>query len=73
MFHLNCSFVSWNEQILGGNQEVKNEIILSSWNGLRKLSTLIFGKTLKPLWIKGSKMVRWWTTREKNSEHIWQS
>ena len=30
------------------------------------LQPLIFGKTQKSLWIKGSKMVRWWTAKEKN-------
>ena len=25
---------------------------MTSWNGLRKLPTLIFGKTQKPLWVK---------------------
>ena len=30
------------------------------------LQPLIFGKSQKSLWIKGSKMVRWWTAKEKN-------
>ena len=59
LFHLNCSFGSWNMQILGGNQEVENGIITTLWNRFCKLPTLIFGKTQKPLWIKRSKMVRW--------------
>ena len=39
---------------------------MTSLNGLRKLPTLILEKTQKPLQIKESKMVRWWTTEEKN-------
>ena len=39
---------------------------MTSWNGLCILLTLIFGKTQKLLRIKGPKMERWWTTKEKN-------
>ena len=31
---------------------------MTSWNGLYKLPTLVFGKTQKPVQIKGSKMIR---------------
>ena len=53
-------------QILGENLEVENGRIMTSWNGLRKLPTLIFGKTQKPFWIKVSKMVTRLITKEKN-------
>ena len=53
-------------QILGENLEVENGKIMTSWNGLRKLPTLIFGKTQNPFWIKGSKMVTRLITKEKN-------
>ena len=66
LFQLNCLFGSWNMQFLGGNQEVKNGIMMTSWNRLRKLPTLIFEKTRKTLWIKRSKVFRWWTTKVKN-------
>ena len=45
--HLNFSFGSCNIQILGGNQEVENEIIMTSWNWFCKLLTLIYEKTWK--------------------------
>ena len=45
---------------------------MTSWNGLCKLPTLIFGKTQKPSWIKGSILMRWQNAKEKTSEHICQ-
>ena len=44
---LNCSFGSRNIQILEENYEVENGIIMRSYNGLRKLLTLLFAKTRK--------------------------
>ena len=41
-----------------------------TWYELRKLLTLIFGVIQKPLQIKESKMVRWWTTKEKKLLNI---
>ena len=38
---------------------------MTSWNGLHKLPVAFFGKTPKPLWIKVSKMVKWWTKTSK--------
>ena len=60
LFYLNFFFGSCNTQIVEGNKKVENGIIMTSWNGLLK-----FGKNQKSLWTKGSKMVRWWTTKEK--------
>ena len=37
------------------------------WNGLHKLPIAISGKTYFSLWIKASKMIRWWSF-----EYIWQ-
>ena len=48
LFYLNCSFGSCNVQVLGESSEVENGITMTSWNGLCKLPTLIFGKTRKP-------------------------
>ena len=48
---------------------------MTSWNGLHKLPIVISGKTPKTLsiiWIKASKIVRWWITNKKSFEHIWQ-
>ena len=36
-----------------------------SWNGLHKLSIVIFEIIQNPLWIKASKMVRGWITKER--------
>ena len=66
LFYLNCSFGSCNIPILEGNYEVENGIIMSSRHGLCKLPTYLLKKLKKILWIKGSKMIRWWTTKEKN-------
>ena len=76
LFHINCSYGSCNIPFLGGEQEVENEITMTSWNGLCKLTTVTFGKTQKAFWIKRSKIVRWWgdgTLKKKTSRHIWQS
>ena len=44
-----------------------------SWTSLNKFPIVNFWKTSKPLWIKGSKIIRWLTTKIiKTSEYIWQ-
>ena len=44
---------------------IEKQITLTSWYGFCQLPTLNFRKIQKPLQIKGSKMVRGWTTKEK--------
>ena len=44
---------------------IEKQITLTSWYGFCQLPTLNFRKIQKPLQIKGSKMVGWWTTKEK--------
>ena len=41
--------------VLRFTDEVENGIIMTLWNGLHKLSMLIFGITQKHLWIKALK------------------
>ena len=65
LLHLNCSF---------GSCHVRFRRKLGSWKWnnyeimkrIAKITNLIFGKTQKPFWTKGSKMVSWRTTKEKN-------
>ena len=44
--------------VLRFTDEVENGIIMLLWNGLHKLSMLIFGIIQKPLWIKALKKTR---------------
>ena len=70
LFHLSCCFGSCNIQILGWNLEIENQKPMTSRYGLHNLPTLIFRKIQKPLQIKGLKIVRWWTIKEKNPRNI---
>ena len=47
-----------------------NGMIMTSWNGLHKLSPVIFWISQKTIWLKTSKLSKWWITTEKLKGHI---
>ena len=57
---------SFLPKFLRFNKEVETRIIMISWNDLHQLLIIIFGITLKPLWIKASKIAILWITKERN-------
>ena len=81
LFHLKCSFRYQDIQIFvifllfcrtfyGIIGIIMRGIIMRSWNGLHRLSIVIYWITQEPSliqepsWIKASKLARWWITRK---------